>query len=200
MGRLDKKNILVVIPKDYYNEEELETCLEVFGKEGARTLIASAKLKEAVGMKAGRVLPDVLIVDAVEGIMGDSYVTEVGHGSRQIKGIFHGVVLIGGQGARKYLWPDKVLHLLLSDRHRSGFVVSAIGTAVPCLAHTGLLDGKTVAAEKNKHTLPELEKTKVTVGEQDVVADDRVITASGAAAAEPFARAVAEAVEKTKSR
>ncbi|MFQ5672310.1 MAG: DJ-1/PfpI family protein [Nitrospinales bacterium] len=198
MGRLDKKNILVVIPKDYYNEEELETCLKVFEEEGARTLVASAKLKEAVGMKTGRFRPDVLIVDAVEGIMGDSYVTEAGHGTRQVKGIFHGVVLIGGQGARKYLWPDKVLHLLLADRHRSGFVVSAIGTAVPCLGHTGLLEGKTVAAEKNKHTLPELEKEKITIGEQDVVADDRIITANGAAAAERFAQAVVEAVQQTK--
>lgn len=197
MSPLEKKNILVVIPKDYYNEQELETTLEVFKKAGARVLIASAKLRDAVGMRNGKTSPDVLIVDAMEGIMGDSYVTEAGHGTRQIKGIFHGVVIIGGKGARKYLWPDKVLRLLISDRHRSGFVVGTIGTAVPCLRETGLIDGETVAGEKDKYTVPELEKANITLGDQDVVVNDRIITASGASAAEPFARAIVEAVEKT---
>ena len=197
MGRLEKKNILVVIPKDYYNEQELETCLRIFKEEDARIFIASAKLKDAIGMKNGKTTPDVLIVDAMEGIMGDSFVTEGGHGTRQIKGIFHGAVVIGGKGARKYLWPDPVLRLLLSDRHRSGFVVAAIGTAVPILGNTGLLDGSAVAGEKDKYTIEALQKENVTLNDDDLFVDERIITAKGAEAADKFAHAIVEAVEKT---
>jgi len=48
--RLAGKNILIVIPKDYYMEAELDPILESMNAEGAKVLVASAKLKEAVGM------------------------------------------------------------------------------------------------------------------------------------------------------
>ncbi|MCZ6540091.1 MAG: hypothetical protein O6704_00380, partial [Nitrospinae bacterium] len=90
MARLEGKNILIIIPKDYYDEQELEIPLKKFRAEGADVRIASNKLKEAVGMKTGRVMPDLMIVDAMEGITGDSYVTG-GKGTRQVLGVFHGV-------------------------------------------------------------------------------------------------------------
>ena len=93
--RLAGKNILIVIPKDYYLEAELDPILESMNAEGAKVLIASTKLKEAVGMNGGKATPDVLIVDAIEGITGDSYVSAA-KGVRQIKGVFHGVIVIGG--------------------------------------------------------------------------------------------------------
>ena len=58
------KNILIIIPKDYYNEEELEIPYELFKSEDANIIVASAKMKEAVGMKTGRRMPDRLIVDS----------------------------------------------------------------------------------------------------------------------------------------
>ena len=68
MGRLTGKNLLIIIPIDYYNEEELNIPLEIFKKEGARVVIASPKMKEAVGEKNGRVMPNVLVVDAIEDV------------------------------------------------------------------------------------------------------------------------------------
>jgi len=50
MGRLSGKNILIIIPKDYYNEEELEIPYERFKSEDANIIVASSKMKEAVGM------------------------------------------------------------------------------------------------------------------------------------------------------
>ncbi len=198
MGRLAEKNILFIIPKDYYNEEELDTLRPIFEEEGATIRIASAKMKEAVGMKNGRVMPDVLIVDAIEGIVGDSYVTGF-RGTRQIKGIFHGVVVIGGRGARSYLWKDRLVRLLLTDRYRSGFVVSAIGLGVPCLGITGLLENQEVAAENDKHVLAELDKANAIISEdQDVVAWDKVVTGRNAKAAEAFAEALIEQVAQTR--
>ncbi len=200
MGRLAGKNILVVIPKDYYNENELDPLMERFQNEEPEYLkLASCKFKEAVGMKTGRVFPDLLIVDAVEGIVGDSYVT-AGKGTRQIKGIFHGIVILGGTGARKYLWPDRILKLMLTDRYRSGFVVAAIGLGVPCLGKAGLLECQDVAAEINKHSLKELEEAKATITEEDVIVGDRIITARDSSAVDKFAEAVIEAVAQTKNK
>ena len=75
MERLVGKNILIIIPKDYYMESELDPIHRAMESEGANVLVASSKLKEAVGMKGGRTNPSVLIVDAIEGITGDSYVS-----------------------------------------------------------------------------------------------------------------------------
>ncbi len=196
MPRLQGKNILMVIPKDYYEEDQLEIPRKIFKEEGADVYVASSKLKEAVGMKSGRFMPDVMIVDAMEGVIGDSYVT-AGKGTRQVKGVFHGTVVVGGTGARKYLWKEKLLRLLLIDRFKANMVVGAIGTGVPCLGEAGLLENIEVAAEQNKHTLPELEQAAAILVDEDLCVQERVITARDSAAAEKFARAMVDAVEQT---
>ncbi len=40
MGRLTGKNILMIIPVDYYNEDELEIPYKFFTDEGANVIIA----------------------------------------------------------------------------------------------------------------------------------------------------------------
>ena len=107
--------------------------MSVLKSEDANIIVASSKMKEAVGMKIGRRMPDRLIVDCMEGITGDSYVTG-GTGTRQIKAVFQGVVVVGGSGARIYLWEDKIVRLLITDRYKSEFVVAAIGQGIGCLA------------------------------------------------------------------
>ncbi len=199
MARLEGKNILIIIPKDYYNEKELEFPLKKFREEGADVRIASSKLKEAVGMKTGRIMPDFLIVDAIEGITGDSYVTG-GKGTRQVLGVFHGVVVIGGSGARKYLWTDKLTRLLLLDRFKSNMVVAGIGQGVPALGIAGLLENIDVAAPQDKHTLPELDKAAAILAEEKMVVHERIITAVGAEAVEEFTEAIIEAVIKTSKK
>ncbi|WP_282011966.1 DJ-1/PfpI family protein [Nitrospina watsonii] len=198
MGRLEgkKKNILMIIPKDYYDEQQLEITREIFQKEGAHVRIASGKFKEAVGDKGGRVMPDVLLVDSIEGIVGDSYVTD-GKGTRQIIGVYHGTVVIGGKGARKYLWKDDLLRILLIDRYKNHMVVAALGNAVPCLAEAQLIDNMEVAAAEDKYTKPELDRVGAMIAEEKVTVNDRIITAACAEAAEEFAYAVIEQVEKT---
>lgn len=196
MARLTGKNVLFIIPKDYYNEEELDPLLEIMKREEARVLVASSKFKEAVGMKTGRIMPDVLIVDAIEGITGDSYVTG-GTGTRQIIGVFHGVILIGGSGARSYLWKDDLVRLLIADRHRGGMVVGAIGSAVPALIQASLLNEFDVAAGNDKHTLKELEKANIKLSENSVAYYDQVITAANASAIKEFSEKFIDEVSKT---
>ncbi len=196
MGRLANKNILFISPKDYYNEEELDPLLEIFKKEEATVKIASAKFKEAVGMRNGRVMPDMLIVDAMEGITGDSYVTSA-KGTRQVLGVFHGVIIIGGRGTSRYVWTDKLVNLLLSDRLWSEMIVTAIGTGVPSLGKAGLLQSVEVTTSDDKKSIEALEEANAFVVDEDVVVNDRIITARDASAVEKFAEAVIEAVAKT---
>jgi len=197
MGRLANKNILLIIPKDYYNEEELDPLVVIFKKEEATVKIASAKFKEAVGMRNGRVMPDMLIVDAMEGITGDSYVTSA-KGTRQVLGVFHGVIIIGGRGTSRYVWTDKLVNLLLSDRLRSAMIVAGIGTGVPSLGKAGLLQSMEVTTCDDKKSLEALEEANAFVVDEDVVVHDRIITARDASAVEKFAEAMIEAVAQTQ--
>jgi len=199
MARLEGKNILFIIPKDYYDEAQLEPLRKIFTDEGAETRVASGKFKEAVGMKNDRTMPDMLVVDAIEGITGDSYVTG-GKGTRQVKGVFHGTVLIGGKGARKYLWKEKLVRLLIADRYRSGMVLGAIGTAVPCLGEADLLSNLEVASAQDPKTIAALEGAAAIPTEDPTTVNDRLITAQGAEAIEEFAEAFIEAVSKTKAK
>ena len=198
MGRLSGKNILIIIPKDYYSEEELEIPYEIFKNEGAKIIIASGKMKEAVGMKTGRRMPDRLTVDTMEGITGDSYVTG-GTGTRQIKAVFQAVVVVGGSGARNYLWKDKITRLLLVDRYKSEFVVAAIGHGIGCLAESSLVENRAVPvneSEAKKPFLKILEEGKALLSNQDVIVHERLIMGKDASVAEAFAQAVVEEVAK----
>ena len=203
MGRLTGKNILIIIPKDYYDEEELEIPYELFKSEDANIIIASGKMKEAVGMKTGRRMPDRLIVDSMEGITGDSYVTG-GTGTRQIKAVFQGVVVVGGSGARNYLWEDKMVRLLLTDRYKSEFVVAAIGQGIGCLAEANLVEALEVPVDENtakKPFLKILDKGKALLSDEDLIVYERLVIGKDSSIAEAFAQAVIDEVEKiTKTK
>ena len=198
MGRLSGKNILIIIPKDYYNEEELEIPLEIFKSEDANIIVASGKMKEAIGMKTGRHMPDRLIVDSMEGITGDSYVTG-GTGTRQIKGVFQGAVVVGGSGARNYLWKDKITRLLLVDRYKSEFVVAAIGHGIGCLAAASLIENKEAPvneSEAKKPFLKVLEEGKALLSDKDLIIHERLVMGKDDSVAQIFAEAVVEEVAK----
>ena len=198
MGRLTGKNILIIIPKDYYDEEELEIPYELFKSEDANIIIASGKMKEAVGMKTGRRMPDRLIVDSMEGITGDSYVTG-GTGTRQIKAVFQGVVVVGGSGAKNYLWEDKIVRLLLTDRYKSEFVVAAIGLGIGCLAEANLVEALEVPVDEStakKPFLKILEKGKALLSDEDLIIYERLVIGKDRSIAKAFAEAVVDEVEK----
>ena len=203
MGRLSGKNILIIIPKDYYDEEELEIPYELFKSEDANIIVASSKMKEAVGVKTGRRMPDRLIVDCMEGITGDSYVTG-GTGTRQIKAVFQGVVVVGGSGARIYLWEDKIVRLLITDRYKSEFVVAAIGQGIGCLAEANLVEALEVPVNENiakKPFLKILEKGKALLSDEDLIIHERLVMGKDSSIAEAFAQAVIDEVEKiTKTK
>ena len=200
MERLVGKNILIIIPKDYYMESEFDPILESMNSEGANVLVASNKLKDAVGMKGGKTTPDVLIVDAIEGITGDSYVS-AGKVVRQIKGVFHGVVIIGGNGARSYLWKDELLRLLINDRHHTHMVIAGIGSAVPSMGKAGLLQSLEVTTEPgNKKAIAALEESKAVLVDEPMTFTNRIFTVRDASAIPVFLDPFIEEVAKTPTK
>ena len=151
-------------------------------------------------MKGGKVTPDVMIVDAIEGITGDSYVSS-GKGVRQIKGVFHGVILIGGNGARSYLWKDELLRLLINDRHHCNMVLAAIGSAVPSMGKAGLLQSLEVTTEPgNKKAIAALEDSKAVFVDEPMTVSNRIFTVRDANAIPTFLDPFIEEVAKTPKK
>jgi len=177
---LTSKNILIVIPKSQFQEQELFETLEVLKAAGPRILVLSKSGQEAVGMNKTRFTPDGVLVDwdKQEGI------------SRK----YDAVLVMGGKGAPKSLWNDDILPQILTDHFRAERVIGAIGLGVAVLARTSLLSYEAAGPEDEKF-LSEMEAAGLTRAHPPVVQDGKVITASGAEAAKEFARTVISALE-----
>jgi protease I len=176
---LNSKNILIVIPKSQFQEQELFDTLEVLKAAGPRILVLSKSGQEAVGMNKTRFTPDGVLVDwdKQEGV------------SKK----YDAVLVLGGKGAPKSLWNDDILPQILTDHFRAERVIGAIGLGVAVLARTSLLSYETAGPEDEKF-LSELEAAGLTRAHSSVVQDGKVITASGPEAAKEFARTIISAL------
>ena len=177
---LQSKNILIVIPKSQFQEQELFDTLEVLKASGARILVLSKSGQEAVGMSKTRFTPDGMLVDwdKQEGYTGK----------------YHAVLVMGGKGAPKSLWGDPILPQILTDHFRAERVIGAIGLGVAVLARASLLSYE-AAGPEDEVFLSELEQAGLTRAHSVVVQDGKVITASGLEAAAEFAKTIISALE-----
>ena len=177
---LASKNILIVIPKSQFQEQELFDTLDVLKADGPRVFVLSKSGQEAVGMNKTRFAPDGMLVD---------WDKQPG-----ITGKYDAVIVLGGKGAPKSLWNDDILPQILTDHFRAERVIGAIGMGVAVLARASLLSGE-AAGPKDEKFLAELESAGLTHANSPVVEDEKIITASGPEAATEFARAIANAIE-----
>jgi deglycase len=176
MGNLTGKNILMVIPKNQFAEDELfetRNCLEA---KGARVVVLSPKGQEAVGMNKTRFKPQGMLVDwnKQEGIHNK----------------YDAVLLVGGKGALKSLWNDTILPQILTDHYRAGKVVGALGLSVAVLARASFLNEKPASGPEDEGLLQELEAGGGYHSEDPVTCHDRIITARNGEAAHEFAETV----------
>lgn len=173
---LTGKTILVMIPKNQFSGDELFGLLDALEPTGARTVVLSKSGQPATGMNRERFTPHGMIIDwnKQEGIVGK----------------YHALVILGGKGAAKSLWDDPIVPQIVVDHHRAGSVIGAAGSGIVVLAKAGLLGQ--AATPDTPAVLQELNALKVACVEEDVVADDRILTASGAAAIQPFAQKLIE--------
>ena len=175
MSLLSGKNILLVIPKSQFDEEELFPVRDYFQAAGARVLILSKSGQECRGMQKTRFQPDGMIVDwnKQEGIYEK----------------YDAVLVLGGRGAAKSLWDDTILPQILTDHHRAGKIIGAVGTAIVVLARGSLLNDEFAAPDDEK-VHAELEERGLIVGDEEIVNAENVVTAKSAKSIGEFADAV----------
>lgn len=172
MGRLTGKNVLMVIAKKDFRDEEYAKPREILEKEGAKVTVASSSLAESTGMLGMKVRPDILITQAKSAD-------------------YDAVIYVGGMGSTEY-WEDTTAQKLAKEFAGSGKVTSAICLAPVTLANAGLLAGKQATVwESARKQLREKGAKLATSG---VARDGTIITADGPQSAEAFGRAVADAI------
>ena len=167
-----RQNILVIMPSNQFDEDELFGALNAFESAGLRTVVLSKSGKEAVGMKRQRYQPHGIIIDWDK--------------QKGISAKYDAAVLIGGKGAEKSLWDDPIIPQILTDHYRAGKIIGALGSAQVVLARASFLTDESAAPENDK-ALQELESSGVTCVDEPVVENGRIITGSGGSAAEDFA-------------
>ncbi len=172
---LKSKNILIVIPKNQFQEQELSGTLEVLKAHGPKIVVLSKTGQAAMGMNKTRYTPDGMLIDWDK--------------QRDVTGKYHAVLVMGGKGASKSLWDDDILPQILTDHYRTDRVIGAIGLGVAVLARASLLSGEASGPEDEKF-LSELEQAGVTRSSHPVTQHGSLITASGPEAAADFARTV----------
>ncbi len=177
---LKSKNILIVIPKSQFQEQELFDTLEVFKTAGLRTVVLSKSGQEAVGMNKTRYTPDGMLVDWDK--------------QQGIPGKYDAVLVMGGKGAPNSLWEDTILPQILTDHFRAERIIGAIGLGVAVLSRASLLSDE-AAGPQDEGFLSELDTAGLTRSPSPVVQDGKVITASGPEAAAEFARTIARELE-----
>lgn len=177
---LKSKNILIVIPKSQFQEQELFDTLEVLKVSGLRILVLSKSGQEATGMNKTRFMPDGMLVDWDK--------------QQDVVGKYNAVLVMGGKGAPKSLWDDNILPQILTDHFRAERVIGAIGLGVAVLARASLLSYEAAGPDNEKFLL-ELENAGLTRSLSPIVQDERVITASGSEAATEFAQTILSALE-----
>jgi protease I len=166
------KNVLMVIAPEEFRDEELFQPKEILEKQGAQVKIASKTLGTAKGMLGGTATPDLLISEA-----------------RAVD--YDAIVVVGGIGSPEYLWSDETLHTLLRTAEAQDKVIGAICLSGAVLARAGLLKHRRATVYKTADSLKEFEKAGAEYTAEDVVVDDRLITASGPHVAAEFGRAIA---------
>ena len=104
------------------------------------------------------------------------------------------IIFVGGHGARDYFDKQTALNLARKFLEDGKFVTAiCIGPAI--LAKAGVLNGKRAtvwAHSNNKEGVDILEENGAKYVNQDVVIDEKVITANGPEAAEKFGKKILE--------
>lgn len=172
-----KKVLMVIAPRDFRDEELLET-RKVLEAAGARVVVASSTLSEVRGMFGARAKPDILL----DGAKAADY---------------DAVVFVGGSGSKVY-FEDAKAHALAKGAASAGKVLCAICIAPSILAKAGLLRGKKATVWDDKGPAGpfsgNLRSGGATLSADDVVRDGKLVTANGPAAAAKFGRTIIEAL------
>ncbi len=164
-------NVLLVMPRNQFSEDELFPVRDALQTAGCRVLVLSLTGKEATGMSKTKFTPDGMIAD---------WNKQEGIGLK-----YDAVVVTGGKGAPKSLWTDNIIPQILTDHVRAGKIVAGIGLGVGPLAQASILIG-----EASGPDVPEfiqlLDDTVIARSDEPVTHTENILSAQGAEAVEDF--------------
>ena len=122
MSQIDEKEVVMIIAKENFRDEELREPQKILEKQGAKVTIASSSLITATGMFGAEAEPDILIDD----VKVEDY---------------DAIVFVGGAGASEY-WNNPTAHKIAKKAEESEKILGAICIAPVTLANAGVLEGK----------------------------------------------------------
>lgn len=167
--------ILIAIAPEKFRDEELADPVLALQKANIAYDIASTRRGFSTGM-LGMKAQVTLSFEEVE------------------PGEYEGLLIVGGSGAQQHLWDDEILPSLAKYFQESGKVVAAICLAPVVLARAGILKGKKATYFNSPVSFREMKAGGAVLVDKPVVADLRIITANGPAAAKEFGEAVVRAL------
>ncbi|MBN1431708.1 MAG: DJ-1/PfpI family protein [Methanomicrobiaceae archaeon] len=165
--------VLFVIAPNRYREEEFEVTAKILSESGIEYDVASTKTGTCTGMMGGEQEAGLEISDADEKN-------------------YDALVLIGGLGARDFLWADDDLSRLTKDFGDAGKVVAGICLAPVIMARAGLLKNRQATVFESPASLKLLEDSGANYVKIPVVSDMNIITANHPLASEQFAETILE--------
>ncbi|KUG20629.1 MAG: DJ-1/PfpI family protein [Methanomicrobiaceae archaeon] len=168
--------LLLAIAPERFRDEELEKPSEIFAEAGIEYDIASTRTGACSGM-LGCTAEATLTFEEAD---PDSY---------------DGIVVVGGMGAKEYLWEDEPLRTLVRAFFGQGKVVAAICLAPVVFARAGILGGRQATVFSTDESRREMEKGGANLVKIPVVADMQIVTASGPDAAAAFAETIIQKLE-----
>ena len=164
LPRLDGKQVVMVIAKKNFRDEELDVPRAILFDRGAQIDLASTTTDKVQGMLGMIAKPNRLLKE----INADDY---------------DAIVFVGGTGSKEY-WKDPAALKLARDAVEKDKVVGAICIAPVILANAGVLVGRSATVFPSESQWITQSGGKYTGGEVEV--DGNIITASGPKAARAF--------------
>jgi len=170
--------IIMVVAQDKFRDEEFEIPYKEFIKNDFKVDIASSRRGKCKGSQGMEIKAN----KSLEEVNAENY---------------DAVVIVGGQGA-KNLVGNKELIKLLKDSGMLNKIIAAICYSPVILARAGLLKNRHATVWNGDNLQKQVfDEEGVIYEEKEVVADGRIITANGPAAAQEFARTIISMLNKS---
>ncbi|MFH1440881.1 MAG: DJ-1/PfpI family protein [Candidatus Omnitrophota bacterium] len=173
---MQNKIIIIIAPHNFQEREFFES-KKIFEQNGLEINIASITSKSAISSSGTSLKPDM----ALKEIDINDYDC---------------FVIIGGFGARDYLWNNLELRNILQKTTTKKKIIAAICLAPVVLAKAGLLSGLKATVHKNKDSLNEFKINNVKYLSKSVVVDGNIITGKGPKSSKEFALKIIELINK----
>ena len=180
MSDLSRANILIIIPKSQFCEQELNGVRTVLQRCGANVVVLSKSGQEARGMNKEKFRPDGMIVD---------WNKQVG-----VEGKYHSVILVGGKGAKKSLWDDLIIPQIITDHYRFGSIIGAIGEALVVLLRASLIAGE-MPLPKDQSTREELGRLNAVCVDIPVIRDENLVLGQSSDSVSEFSQAIIDCIK-----